>query len=189
MATLSITAVLSLPELFEMILLDDSIPMTQLFLLQRVNKEFKSKIEGSGKLRRKMFLRDGRDRLKPQELLAMRARPLTALFNPLMCINHRDPGHSPLRRLFRYFELDFSDTDNRPLIGVILRSARSHGEAQWRLPVIPGCSWGKLEFCKVPLELEFRCLGDGDQFASRIFFAAGEDTSMVEGCRGTERLA
>lgn len=98
--------------------------MAQLSLLQRVSKRVQDVIIGSKKLRVKMFLEHGHNRVEPDKLLDWGACPLAALFDPLLGINHQDSSQSSPQALFRYFEFAFGDTDNRRLIGIVLGSAR-----------------------------------------------------------------
>jgi hypothetical protein len=93
--TSAVHQVFNTTELVEMILLDDNLPMEQLFVLQRVSKRLQHGIEGSQKLQVKMFgllactSQDAKPSLGEEFQSSYKDGQFT-LFNPPMGISRAD---------------------------------------------------------------------------------------------------
>lgn len=146
-----------------MILLDDSLRMEQLFTLQRVSKRLQNVIEGSQKLKVKMFgllactSQDVNPSLE-QEFQTPYGDGELTLFNPLMGIARADTRlQLPLFRHFN-FRLELEQEKSRtqlclrsldPLAGAVEKKLRPH----------LGGSWRKMTIAKVPLTLRVQVDG------------------------------
>lgn len=194
MAAPSVTHVFETAELVEMILLDSEINMTQLFLLQRVNKQVKGVIEGSRKLRVKMFLQHSSEKVSAEDLHAADVAgevdaEATALYNPLMGISPSPLDETIQLSTFRRF--DFA-----PMSGVVApgcwlgllcpRPKIGPAPVDKRLKPVLGGSWEKLEVSRVPLDLSIQFHTGGPShtpvgfFTMREMFTLGKDATLGE---------
>jgi hypothetical protein len=152
-----------------MILLDDSLRMEHLFVLQRVNKRLQNVIKGSQKLKVKMFgllactSQDVIPSLEEEFQASYEDGELT-MFNPLMGIARADTRlQLPLFRHFN-FKLEWEKRKGRtqlclrsldPLAGAVEKKLRPH----------LGGSWREMAIAKIPLTLRVQV---DDQYLERL---------------------
>jgi len=147
-----------------MILLDDSLRMDQLFVLQRVSKRLQSVIAGSQKLQFKMFgvLACTSKNINPsfvENIEACSPEHLgSALFNPLMGVY---PADARIQLpVFRHFDFRITVEQEEGYTQLCLRSTNPlAGTVEKNLRPLLGGSWRKMAISKLPLTLRFQVEG------------------------------
>lgn len=186
MATPSVTHVFETAELVEMILLDSEIKMTQLFLLQRVNKQFKGVINGSRKLCVKMFLQHSCEKTSAEELAGRVNEEATTLYNPLMRISPSRLDETIQLSTFRRFDFATMSGAVAPgyWLGLLCPKPKiGPAPVDKRLKPVLGGSWEKLKVSRVPLDLSIQVHTGGPShrmFTIREMFTLGKDATLGE---------
>lgn len=196
MSTPSVTQVFDTTEVVEMILLDNDIHMTQLFLLQRVNKSFKGVIDGSRKLRRRMFLEHGTQTKHIESLLNLDSaetmsltyeqeqrivKQAILLFNPLLGIRPSTLDACTAKlTIFQHFGFwMWHGNDNGcPRFKLVSNHPTSSMEIDTKSCV--GGSWRNLKISSVPLELSFKQTEKELPSGVRKLFNIDKNTLMGE---------
>lgn len=157
--------------------------MTQLFLLQRVNKQSKGVIEGSRKLRVKMFLQHSPEKVSAEELVGRVDEEAMVLWNPLMRISP-SIHHEPIQlSTFRRFEFALMTGAISPgySIGMLCPTPKiGPAPTEKRPQPALGGSWEKLKVTRVPLELSIQYRTEGEFFMMVEMFVLGKDATLGE---------
>lgn len=196
MATPSVTQVFDTTELVEMILLDNDISMPQLFLLQRVNKRFKGVIDGSRKLRRRMFLDYGTQTKQLESLLNLDSaqtmsliyeqeqhivKQAILLFNPLVGIRPSTLDACTAKlTIFQHscFWMWHGNDNGCPRFKLV--SDHPTGSMEKDTKSCGRSSWRNLKISSVPLELSFKQTEKELPSGVRKLFNIDKNTSMGE---------
>lgn len=165
-------------ELLEMILLQDELTVHQLFVLQRVDKNFNAVMAGSQKLRVKMFLDYSSEDLAPEAGKGtewLEKESTQSLFNPLTgpirpqklfvdsLVNQEKSSTVMALPVFRDFHLVLHDRPQGPQGRFFLKEGSfpiARRSSQYSLqkhlkPRLHG-SWRDLKVCKIPIMLAYQ---------------------------------